>query len=59
MPVACEECVLRFICLDGDVCRFRICRYCGSKMETYGSSEYHGYVVCLNCGFSSVPKRRV
>lgn len=41
----CSNCVIRSICDDGDVCRFRRCRVCGLPMADLGL----GRLLCSMC----------
>jgi ribosomal protein L37E len=46
----CVVCVLRGVCQDDDVCRFRRCRRCGAPMDYWGDR----WVQCSLCGFTNV-----
>lgn len=43
----CSVCVLRFLCGDGEVCRFGWCRCCGGCLDRWGDR----WVTCHWCGF--------
>jgi len=49
--VMCAICVLRFLCLPDEVCRFRHCRRCGSVCESGTDSFGFSWLRCLSCGW--------
>jgi len=54
----CLSCVLRFICLVDEVCRFRHCRRCGSVCESGTDSFGFSWSRCLSCGWRSSRGKR-
>lgn len=49
----CAVCVIRFLCMPDEVCRFRWCRKCGVPMYMIGDR----WVRCPVCGFSNRHRR--
>ena len=43
------DCVIHFLCMESDVCRFRWCRCCGRRMFSWGDR----WVTCSFCGFTN------
>lgn len=53
MPIKCANCVLAFICMLDEVCRFRWCRLCWVPMV----GVWDRYVSCPKCGFRNFRKK--